>query len=96
MLEVRNIEQTLKSFKAFSDEKRLRILSLLAGGELCACDLLDKLDIMQSGLSYQMKILTESGVVESRQEGKWVHYKINKQGTKAVIQLIKELTKIDD
>lgn len=96
MNEVRKIEQTLRVFKAFSDEKRLKILSLLAEGELCACDLLEKMEISQSGLSYQMKILTESGVVESRPAGKWVHYRINEQGTKAVIEQIKALTKIEE
>jgi ArsR family transcriptional regulator len=45
-------------------------LELLRSGEKCACVLLEQLDLGQSGLSYHMKILVESGVVESRQEGK--------------------------
>ena len=58
-------------FKALCDEKRLSILELLKGGEKCACVLMEELNIAQSALSYHMKILCESGIVTSRQEGKW-------------------------
>ena len=85
-------EDHAKIFKAFCDEKRLRILELLRGGEKCACVLLEQLDLGQSGLSYHMKILVESGVVESRQEGKWTHYKISEKGSANAISLLKELT----
>ena len=85
-------EEQARLFKAFSDEKRLRILELLRGGEKCACVLLEQLDLGQSGLSYHMKILVESGVVESRQEGKWTHYKISKRGSDYTAELLKTLT----
>ncbi|MDD4688892.1 MAG: metalloregulator ArsR/SmtB family transcription factor [Eubacteriales bacterium] len=85
-------EGNAKIFKAFCDEKRLRILELLRGGEKCACVLLEQLDLGQSGLSYHMKILVESGVVESRQEGKWTHYKISEKGSSYAGTLLKELT----
>lgn len=65
-------------FKALCDEKRLSILELLKGGEKCACVLMEELNIAQSALSYHMKILCESGIVTSRQEGKWTHYTISK------------------
>ncbi len=79
-------------FKAFCDEKRLRILELLRGGEKCACVLLEQLDLGQSGLSYHMKILVRSGVVESWQEGKWTHYKISEKGSAYAEDLLKKLT----
>ena len=85
-------EEQAKVFKAFCDDKRLRILELLRGGEKCACVLLDQLDIGQSGLSYHMKILVESGVVESRQEGKWTHYRISGKGSAYAFELLRELT----
>ena len=86
-------EEHAKIFKAFCDEKRLRILELLRGGEKCACVLLEQLELGQSGLSYHMKILVESGVVESRQEGKWTHYKISEKGSSYAGTLLKELTR---
>ena len=51
--------------------KRLAILEELRGGEKCACVLQEPMELTQSGLSYHMKVLCESGLVESRQEGKW-------------------------
>ena len=85
-------EEHAKVFKAFCDEKRLRILELLSGEEKCACVLLKQLDLGQSGLSYHMKILVESGVVESRQEGKWTHYRISETGSAYALSLLKQLT----
>jgi len=85
-------EEHARVFRALCDEKRLRILELLRGGEKCACVLLEQLDLGQSGLSYHMKILVESGVVESRQEGKWTHYRISEKGSAHAAELLKELT----
>lgn len=81
-----------KVFKALCDEKRLRIMEMLRSGEKCACQLLENIEIGQSSVSYHMKILVESGIVESRQEGKWTHYKISEQGRKEAIELLKKLT----
>ncbi|MEA4873002.1 MAG: metalloregulator ArsR/SmtB family transcription factor [Synergistaceae bacterium] len=85
-------EKHAKVFKAFCDENRLRILELLQSGEKCACVLIEKMDVGQSALSYHMKILVESGVVESRQEGKWTHYKISENGSAYARGLLRELT----
>lgn len=85
-------DEDARVFKALCDEKRLRILELLRGGEKCACVLLERLDMGQSGLSYHMKILVESGIVESRQEGKWTHYRISEAGSAAASALLKTLT----
>ncbi len=81
----------LKVFRAFCDHKRLQILELLRSGEKCACVLLAQLDLGQSGLSYHMKILVESGIVESRQEGKWTHYKISEVGGANAVSLLEEM-----
>lgn len=83
-------------FKAFCDEKRLRILALLRDGEKCACVLVERLEMPQSTLSYHMKILCESGVVDSRPEGKWTHYKISAEGSRLALGLLKYLTAQND
>ena len=85
-------EQNAKVFKAFCDPKRLAILELLQSGEKCACVLLEKLNITQSGLSYHMKILCESGIVTGRQEGKWTHYSLNQTGSQHAASLLLDLT----
>lgn len=79
-------------FKAFCDEKRLRILELLGSGEKCACVLMDEMNMPQSSLSYHLKVLCESGIVQARQEGKWTHYKISGQGAVEAMNLLEELT----
>jgi len=87
-------EKNAQVFKALCDENRLRILEMLRGGENCACELLDSLEIGQSALSYHMKILVASGIVKSRQEGKWTHYRISEEGSRYASVLLQELTTI--
>jgi len=79
-------------FKALSDEKRLKILEKLRESEKCACVLLEYMNIGQSGLSYHMKILCDSGIVIGRQEGKWTYYKISESGSKYACMLLAKLT----
>lgn len=83
-------------FKAFCDETRLRVLEMLRGGEKCACKLLENLECGQSGLSYHMKILLESGIVTSRQEGKWTYYRICPEGAPTAVSLVQQLTTVTD
>ena len=71
-------EKVVQLFKCLSDSNRLKILNYLGEGELCACELLEDLDISQSTLSYHMKNLLETDLVLVRQVGKWSYYKINK------------------
>ena len=81
-----------KVFKALCDPKRLAILEQLRSGEKCACVLQEPLELTQSGLSYHMKILCDSGLVVSRQEGKWTHYRLSASGRDYAVELLKELT----
>ncbi|EGS30155.1 transcriptional regulator, ArsR family [Peptoniphilus sp. oral taxon 375 str. F0436] len=88
----RDLVKTAKIFKAFSVAIRLEILDLLKNGEECACNLLEELDLTQSGLSYHMKILIESGIVTAREDGKWVYYTISEQGRQKIIEMFIEAT----
>ena len=92
---MRDYAADAKVFKALCDENRLRILEILRGGEKCACVLLSDLQISQSTLSYHMKILCDSGIVVSRQEGKWTHYRLSSSGRDYAIELLKKLTTPD-
>ena len=85
-------QEQAKVFKALCDPKRLAILEQLRSGEKCACVLQEPLDLTQSGLSYHMKILCESGLVESRQEGKWTHYRLSESGRQRALALLEQLT----
>lgn len=88
-------EKTVKIFKALCDVKRIAIIEILKNGEKCACNLIEELNISQSALSYHMKILCESGIVESWYVGKWTHYQISQEGSIKAIETLKELTNSD-
>jgi len=63
-------------YKALSEEMRLRIMMLLAHGELCVCDLMAIFDESQSKVSRHLAYLKHSGLVKSRRAGKWMHYSL--------------------
>jgi len=63
-------------FKALGDATRLRILGLLLTGEVCVCDIHESLKIPQSKASRHLAYLRRSGLVETRREGLWVHYRL--------------------
>lgn len=88
-------EDYAKVYRAFCDEKRLRILELLRSGEKCACKLSEDLNINQSSLSYHMKILLDSGVVEGREDGKWMRYTISQKGRQYAVDLLLSITSTD-
>ena len=89
-------EERAKVFKALCDERRQRVLELLHTGEKCACVLIDEMGMPQSSLSYHMKILCDSGIVTSREEGKWTHYQISKEGSEKAIELLKKITAVSE
>ena len=89
-------EERAKVFKALCDARRQRILELLHGGEKCACVLMEEMGMPQSSLSYHMKILCESGIVSSREEGKWTHYQISRQGSEKAVALLKTITAVEE
>lgn len=87
----RNYSEYALIMKALSDETRIKIFEMLSHGELCACNILEKFNISQPTLSYHMKILCESGLVNGRRDGIWMRYSINKDRLGAVGMLFDEL-----
>lgn len=79
-------------FHALSDERRLRILASLRGGELCVCDLQDELGMAQSLLSFHLKALRDAGLVHVRRNGRWAHYSINSEGLSHAATAVGELS----
>lgn len=63
-----------KVFRAVSDRTRLRILSLLRGGEVCVCHIVAVLEIPQPTASRHLAYLRKAGLVVARKEGLWMHY----------------------
>jgi ArsR family transcriptional regulator len=63
-------------FRGFADHTRLRILNLLAAGELCVCDLVEILGLAQPTVSRHLAYLRRTGLVEVTREGKFAHYRL--------------------
>ncbi|PKM78916.1 MAG: transcriptional regulator [Firmicutes bacterium HGW-Firmicutes-13] len=78
--------------KAVSDETRLKIIDMLSCGELCACQILEGLNITQPTLSYHMKILVESGLVNGERNGAWMRYTLNKKKTDEILSFLSDIT----
>lgn len=76
------------ALRALGDERRLAVLHMLAGGERCACELLEELEVSQPTLSHHMKVLCDAELVTCRREGRWAHYAINDEGLAAVVDAV--------
>lgn len=63
-------------FKVFGDSTRIKILYVLFESEMCVCDIAQLLNMNQSAISHQLKILKQSRLVKSRREGKAVFYSL--------------------
>ncbi len=70
----------VESFKALSDETRIRILKLLLERECCVCEVMQALDISQSRASRNLGILQHAGFIKARRDGLWVVYSIDDKG----------------
>ena len=72
-------------FKVFGDSTRIRILFALYQDEICVCDLAETLNMTQSAVSHQLKILKQAKLVNSRREGKQVYYFLADEHVKTII-----------
>ena len=66
------------ALKAMADPTRLRILGLVAGGEVCVCHLHEALDIPQPTASRHLAYLRRAGLVDGRRDGLWVYYSLTR------------------
>lgn len=71
------MDELLNIFKALSDETRLRILKLLEHGELCVCDIVAALNMVQPKVSFHLNVLKEAALIRDRKQGRWIHYSID-------------------
>jgi ArsR family transcriptional regulator len=72
------LDVSVELLKAVADPVRLRLLHVLAAGEVCVCHLHEALDLPQSTVSRHLAYLRRRGLVVGRKEGLWVHYRLAK------------------
>lgn len=79
------ILDTAEFFKVFGDATRLHILCLLSQGELCVGDIADQLDMTQSAVSHQLRVLRQNDLVKYKKEGKTVYYSLDDEHVESVL-----------
>ncbi|MBQ0001260.1 MAG: metalloregulator ArsR/SmtB family transcription factor [Clostridiales bacterium] len=72
-------------FKVFGDSTRIRILFVLFEAEVCVCDLAQALNMTQSAISHQLRILKQNKLVKNRREGKSIFYSLADDHVRTII-----------
>ena len=72
-------------FKVFGDSTRIRILFVLFEAEVCVCDLAKVLNMTQSAISHQLRILKQNKLVKSRRDGKSIFYSLADSHVRSII-----------
>jgi ArsR family transcriptional regulator, arsenate/arsenite/antimonite-responsive transcriptional repressor len=86
--------QIIAGFHALSEPLRIRTIEYLQQRELCVCELCELLDISQSKLSFHLKVLKTAELVHTRQEGKWIYYRLNLAQFIAIEQYLSEYRRL--
>ncbi len=79
MLEEKQLSAVSEFFKVLGDETRMKIINALSHGELCVSDIAAALEMTQSAVSHQLKLLRMAGQVKARREGKSIYYSLDDQ-----------------
>ncbi len=74
-------------FKVFGDSTRIRILFVLLEAEVCVCDLATALNMTQSAISHQLRILKQNKLVKNRREGKSIFYSLADEHVRNIIAM---------
>jgi len=72
------MREVMELFRAMADENRVRILCALRGRELCVCQMVELLGLAPSTVSKHLSILRHARLIESRKDGRWVHYRLTR------------------
>jgi ArsR family transcriptional regulator, arsenate/arsenite/antimonite-responsive transcriptional repressor len=70
------MKSTIRVTKALADTQRVRILLLLANGELCVCQIVEVLGLAASTVSKHLSLLGSAGLVDVRKDGRWAYYRL--------------------
>ncbi|MBT2643453.1 winged helix-turn-helix transcriptional regulator [Bacillus sp. ISL-41] len=84
------LERTASFFKALGDETRIKIMGLLWFEDLCMCEIVDGLSGASSTISHHLKIMEKGKIIQSRKEGKFTVYSLDKERLAPLIPYIKE------
>ena len=83
-----DIELMLPMLKLMSEPNRLKIFSLLAGGERCVCEIEEQVKLPQNLVSHHLGVLRDAGYIRARREGRWVYYSVDKETLAGVYPIL--------
>ncbi|HMK55027.1 MAG TPA: metalloregulator ArsR/SmtB family transcription factor [Dissulfurispiraceae bacterium] len=89
------MKDVIDVFKSLTDETRLRILKLLETGELCVCEIVAAVNIVQPKISFHLRTLKRAGLVKDTKHGKWTHYRLDDSDIFKRFLLISVLERIE-
>ncbi|MGH3022919.1 MAG: ArsR/SmtB family transcription factor [Gaiellaceae bacterium] len=83
------LSATAALFKSLADPARVKIVNLLATSEepVCACEFVPALGLAQATVSHHLGKLTEAGLLEREQRGKWAFFSLNREALRQVARL---------
>lgn len=79
-----NLYDLAELFKVFGDSTRIKILWALDEAEMCVCDIAALLNMTQSAISHQLRVLKQANLVKNRKEGKVVYYSLDDEHVKQI------------
>ena len=82
-----------KFFLALADRNRLRLLNLMGDDEICVCFFVEILQMPQPKVSRHLAYLRNAGIVESRRDGKWIHYRMTPPKDEHAVRVLNEVRK---
>jgi ArsR family transcriptional regulator len=80
------VTPTVQLLKGFADGTRLRILCLLRGREVCVHEIVDALDMSQSAVSHQLRVLRDARLVSHRRDGRHVYYRLADEHVRELLE----------
>ena len=80
-----NLYDLAELFKIFGDTTRIRILYALLEAEMCVCDIAEALNMTQSAISHQLRLLKQAKLVKNRREGKTVYYALADEHVRTIL-----------
>ena len=90
MIDKGTLEEMAQILKVFGDSTRIKIIDVLSISEMCVCDLAAVLEMTQSAISHQLRVLKRERVVKYRKEGKVVYYSLDDEHVKGIFDLTLE------
>ena len=85
--EKETLDQIAELFKGFADPTRVQILSLLIGGEMCVTDIAQCVELTQSAISHQLRMLKQMHLIKYRREGKNILYSLADDHVKTILEM---------